>query len=222
MSALEFYRPTVVGLQECCPTWYKGIKESEGFEDWSILEIQNPKMQTEKVFSTIMYRKDLFTLVDSGMQYYSEYNNVRCRCITWAVLRVKATGKEFCFVSTHWDGGSTSKTMTQANELTAFVNRMAATYPVVTTGDFNSNESSEALRKLLSGADSVDCMYAAKNRLNQLGSWHGWGKDTASSGSADHITATKDMTVLQFETLIYNEQIYASDHSWLVADVQFN
>lgn len=222
LSALEFYRPTVVGVQECCPTWYKGIKASDGFENWDILEFQNPKVPTEKVFSTIMYRKDLLMLVDSGMQYYSQYNNGRCRCVTWAVLKIKATGEEFCFVSTHWDGGGTDKTLVQANELVAFVNQMAETYPVFTTGDFNSNETTVAFKTLLADAESVDCMHAAQNRLNQLGSWHGWGKDTASAGSCDHITATKDVTVLQFETLIYNEQIYASDHSWLIADIAFH
>ncbi len=222
LSALEFYRPTVVGVQECCPNWYQGIKGSEGFENWDILEFQNPKVQTEKVFSTIMYRKDLLTLVDSGMQYYSQYNNVRCRCITWAVFQIKSNGEKFCFVSTHWDGGGTDKTLVQANELAAFVNQKAKNYPVFTTGDLNSNEGTVAFQTLLTEAASVDCMHASQNRLNQLGSWHGWGKNTASSGSCDHITATKDVTVLQFETLMYNEQIYASDHAWLIADVQIN
>ena len=61
-----------------------------------------------------------------------------------------------------------------------------------------------------------------KKRLNKLGSWHTWGQLTSSAGSCDHITVTsKDTKVLQFETLIYNDQHYASDHSWLIADIQF-
>ena len=64
-------------------------------------------------------------------------------------------------------------------------------------------------------------MYAAKKRLNVAGSWHDWGNPTPSAGSADHITATKNgAEVLQFETLTYNEQIWASDHAWLMADVK--
>ena len=227
-SALDFYDPTVVGLQEFCKNWYEGIQRYQNIDKWEILKFQNPNLSSEFVLSTIMYRKDLLTLVDSGMTYYSAFNNGRCRCITWAVLRDNATGKEFCFVSTHWDGGNgeidgeTENTWVQVNELSAFVKEMAEKYPVFTTGDFNRNEYTNAFKTYLSNINSVDAMYGAQQRLNKLGSYHGWGKDTPSAGSCDHITATKDVTVLKFETLVYNQQIYASDHAWLMADIKFN
>ena len=228
---LDFYKPTVIGLQECCTSWNRAIKEYDEFDSkWALLEFKNPNsaVSNEFVMSTIMYRKDLLTLVDSGSQYYTAFNNGRCRCITWAVLRDNATGKEFCFASTHWDGGTASdgsempNTMVQVAEMTAFVNRMAEKYPVYTTGDFNRNEYTVAFKQYLADTNSADCMYAAEKRLNKLGSWHDWGKNTASAGSCDHITVTKkDTKVLQFETLMYNDQIYASDHAWLIADIQF-
>ena len=227
-SALDFYDPTVVGLQEFCKNWYEGIQRYQNIDKWEILKFQNPNLSSEFVLSTIMYRKDLLTLVDSGMTYYSAFNNGRCRCITWAVLRDNATGKDFCFVSTHWDGGNgeidgeTENTWVQVNELSAFVKEMAEKYPVFTTGDFNRNEYTNAFKTYLSNINSVDAMYGAQQRLNKLGSYHGWGKDTPSAGSCDHITATKDVTVLKFETLVYNQQIYASDHAWLMADIKFN
>ena len=227
---LDFYKPTVIGLQECCMDWNRAIKAYPDFDQWALLEFQNPNhaVKNEYVMSTIMYRSDLFTLVDSGMQYYSAFNNGRCRCITWAVLRDNATGTEFCFVSTHWDGGSTesggetANTMQQVAEMTAFVNEMAKKYPVYTTGDFNRNEYTVAFKQYLADTGSADCMYAAAKRVNILGSWHTWGQSTASAGSCDHITVTKSNTkVLKFETLMYNDQIYASDHAWLIADIQF-
>lgn len=221
-AALDFYEPTVVGVQEFCTSWSNGFENYKHSDLWSVLEFKNPNISSENVLSTIMYRKDIFDLVDSGMQYYSAYNNGRCRCITWAVLRVKSTGKEFCFISTHWDGGTSQNTETQVSEISEFVNQKAEKYPVFTTGDFNSNEWTEAFKKYLANINSVDAMYAAEKRLNVFGSWHSWGNDESSAGSCDHITATKDTTVLQFETLKYNEQIYASDHSWLIADIKFN
>ena len=93
---------------------------------------------------------------------------------------------------------------------------------MITTGDFNRNEYSNAFKSYLSKINSVDAMYAARKRVNIAGSWHDWGKNTASAGSCDHITATKNMSVLKFETAMYNQQIYASDHAWLVADIKFN
>ena len=227
-AALDFYQPTVVGLQEFCMSWYNGLETYQDIDKWEILKFRNPNLPTEYVLTTIMYRKDLLTLVDSGMTYYSAFNNGRCRAITWAVLKDNATGKEFCFISTHWDGGNgdingeTENTMVQVEELSSFVKEMSEKYPVFTTGDFNRNEYTNAFKTYLSNIKSVDAMYGAEQRLNVLGSYHGWGKDTASAGSCDHITATKDTTVLKFETLMYNQQIYASDHAWLIADIKFN
>ena len=227
-AALDFYQPTVVGLQEFCMSWYNGLETYQDIDKWEILKFRNPNLPAEYVLTTIMYRKDLLTLVDSGMTYYSAFNNGRCRAITWAVLKDNATGKEFCFISTHWDGGNgdingeTENTMVQVEELSSFVKEMSEKYPVFTTGDFNRNEYTNAFKTYLSNIKSVDAMYGAEQRLNVLGSYHGWGKDTASAGSCDHITATKDTTVLKFETLMYNQQIYASDHAWLIADIKFN
>ena len=88
--------------------------------------------------------------------------------------------------------------------------------------DFFKKAPSIDLWSYLANTNSVDAMYGAEQRLNVIGSYHGWGKDTHSAGSCDHITATKDTTVLKFETIVYNQQIYSSDHAWLIADIKFN
>ena len=170
-----------------------------------------------------MYRKDKFTLLDKGMKYYSKFNNSRCRCMTWGIFRVNETGKEFGFVSTHWDGADTENTMTQVAEITELTNQLAKDRPVFTMGDLNSNEWTKAMKTYLPAIDSVDCMRADESvRLNIAGSWHDWANDKPSAGSCDHITATKkDTEVLKFETLMYNEQIYSSDHAWLAVDIKF-
>ncbi len=224
LGMLEFYEPTVVGMQEFCKTWFKGVKQYDHMDKWELLEFANPNVKNENVASTIMFRKDLLTLVDSGMQYYSIYNNGRCRCITWAVLKVNATGEEFCFVSTHWDGsdGDASFQNAQVEELSEFVLEKSEKYPVITTGDFNANEKSAQFTTYLRNIKSIDAMHQSGARLNKVGSWHGWGETYNSANSIDHITVPRSCRSLQFETLVYNEQIYASDHAWLLADVDLN
>lgn len=222
---LDYYDPDVVGVQEFCPSWFNGIKKYDNFDKWEVLKFQNPNMANQYVMSTIMYRTDRFTLVDSGMTYYAKFNNGRCRSITWAILKSIETGKEFCFVSTHWDTTTATNTnaTAQAAELAAFVNEKAKTYPVFTTGDFNHNEWNEPFKNYISDISGVDCMYAAKKRVNVLGSWHDWGKDTASAGSCDHITApSTGVEVLNFGTGMFNQQIYGSDHAWIYSDIKLN
>ena len=221
-AAIDFYQPTVIGMQEVSPLWYGAFESYPGWENWEVLKITNPQKRDEYVFSTVAWRTDLYRLVDSGMTYYSAYNNKHCRCFTWAVLELRSTGKRFCFVSTHWDGADSDKTMKQVAELTAFVNEMAKTYPVMTMGDFNSNELSLAWKQYVPAINSDDAKFSAKTLLNRIGSWHDLGVDRPSVNSCDHITVTKDITCLKFETLIHNEQIWGSDHSWLIADLKFN
>ena len=232
-SSLEFYNPTVVGMQECCLKWRDAIKNYRYYDErWQLVEFDNPLVSEgdpdDKVYSSIMFRKDLYELVGSGMHYYSQYGNIRCRNYTWVLLRDRTTEQEFCFVSTHWDGGPDKttdyeRTVLQGEELTSFVNYMALDYPVFTVGDFNRSETTPTYKKYLEDTGAVDCKHAAKELVNpHLNSGHDWGQTYRWSISIDHITATqKTAEVLRFETLMYNEQIWASDHSWLIADIKF-
>jgi len=223
-AALDYYQPTVVGFQEMTMNWYAAAEEySEYAEKWEILKFKNPQRSDgEYVFSTIMYRKDLYTLVDSGMKHYSKHNNARCRCYTWAILKDKESGQEFCFVSTHWDGSGREHGFLQVAELTEFVNTMKKRCPVFTTGDFNANEITDEFKKYLADADIMDAKYDTKLQVNNIGSWHNFTKTDISWGSCDHITATKDTTILKYQSLWQNDIYLCSDHCWLIADIKFN
>lgn len=232
LANVDYYEPTIVGVQEADQSWYDAIEAYNFTEEWEILKLQNPnkKFSSEYVFSTIMYRSDLYTLLESGTQHYSKNNNARCRTITWAKFEDKTTKKQFCIVSTHWDGERANKdnTLKQSDELAAFVN--SQTVPTFTMGDFNSNEWTESYPRFLTNSSSIDCMHNGTDfsnndkptRVNIADSWHDWGKlDTTVGGSADHITATKaNSEVLKFETLIYHDQEWASDHAWLYVDIK--
>ena len=224
---IDYYEPTVIGFQEACTYWYDAINSYENIEYWDVLEVPNPKFNnTENIYSSVMWRNDLYKLVDSGAELYSETNNTRCRWYAWVILEDIKTKKQFCVVSTHWNGADTDWTMKQVEELTTFVNDTAKNkgIPVFTMGDFNSNEWSKAWKQYLPAIDSYDCMVAdASKRVNVVDSWHGWGvADTDVGGSCDHITATKaNVDILKFETLVYLDQIWGSDHAWLLGDFKF-
>ncbi|MBE6636915.1 MAG: hypothetical protein E7618_03815 [Ruminococcaceae bacterium] len=222
-SSIDYYQPTIIGLQELTTNWYNAIEEYRDFDKWELIKPKNPnRTDNECVFSTVMYRKDLYTLVDSGMTFYSKHNNARCRCYTWVILKDNATGKEFCFASTHWDGAGSEHGFLQVAEFSAFVNERKKRCPVFTTGDFNSNEMSEEFKKFIADCDIYDAKYDAVTKVNDIGSWHNFTQTNISWGSCDHITATKDTTILKYQSLYQNEIYMCSDHCWLIADVKFN
>lgn len=223
-SALDVYAPTVIGFQEATLGWYEALDDYMANHPgkWSILKFDNPNKNNEEyVFSTVMYRSDLFSLVDSGMKFYSKYNNARCRCITWAVLKSVSSGKEFCFASTHWDGKGREHGFLQVGEISDFVNSFKSSMPVFTTGDFNANEKSEEFKQYLRDADIVDSRYAASKIVTNVGSWHPFTSDKISWGSCDHITATKDVTVQKYRAIWQSGIIFASDHCWIISDIKF-
>lgn len=223
-SALDVYAPTVIGFQETTTGWYAAIEDYMEAHPgkWDILKYENPNKNNEEyVFSTVMYRSDLFTPVDSGMKFYSRYNNARCRCMTWVVLRSAKDGKEFCFVSTHWDGKGREHGFLQVGEIAELVRSFSKDMPVFTTGDFNANEKSDEFKQYLVDADIVDAKYAANELVTNVGSWHPFTSDKISWGSCDHITATKDVTVQKYRVLWQSGIVLASDHCWILADIKF-
>ena len=222
-SAIDYYQPTIIGFQEFTMSWYEAMDDYRDADKWELIKFKNAqRTDGEYVFSTVMFRKDLYTLVESGTKHYSKHNNARCRCYTWVVLKDNATGKEFTFASTHWDGAGRDHGFLQVGEFVKFINEMKKRGPVFTTGDFNANEISAEYKQFLKDADIYDAKLDTLKKVNDIGSWHNFCKSDFSWGSCDHITATKDTTVQKYQTITGNETIYGSDHCWIIADIKFN
>ena len=235
MAALDYYGADVIGVQEFCFHWvdavnaYINATDNDNYANWKIVVFDT--WNTDRVekdrnaCSGIIYRTDKLTMTDSGMTPYSVRNNERGQCITWADFTVTATDETFTFVSTHWGAGEKKNTGVvieelQAAELTAFVNAKKETgaTTVITTGDFNQNEDSNTYNGFLTNTGSIDAKTSATKKINSTGSWHEWAGTTNSAGSCDHITATGG-SALTYETIFYNQQIYGSDHAWIVSDL---
>lgn len=229
MAALDYYGPAVVGVQEFNNLWVDAVQDyidnSSYYSNWKIkvFDTWNAARLSlwKNATSGILYRSDLLTLGTSGMTPYTNRNNDRGQCYTWANFTVKSTSDTFTFVSTHWgagdmDGGGTYEE-SQSAEFTTFVSGLSAS-SIITTGDFNQSATNEPFTDFLTGSSSVDAKTSAAKLVNNTGSWHTWAGTTNSSGSCDHITA-KGCTVKSYETLFYNQQIFGSDHAWIIADL---
>ena len=204
-------------------SWYEAMDDYRDADKWELIKFKNEQRSDgEYVFSTVMFRKDLYTLVESGTKHYTKHNNARCRLYTWVVLKDNATGKEFTFASTHWDGAGREHGFLQVGEFVEFINEMKKRGPVFTTGDFNSNEISAENKQFLVDADIYDAKLNTQKKVNDVGSWHNFTQADFSRGSCDHITATKDTTVQKYQTITGNETIYGSDHCWIIAYIKFN
>ena len=211
--------PMVVGTQEMSPTWYTAFKKLDSTK-WGWLEesdvagysYYNYVPNKGLALNSALYRKDLLTLNAHGVEAYTSRSNGQC--IVWAVFTIQSSGKQFCFISTHWTPGSdkANERLAQAEQLATKVNSLRNTYgnTVICTGDFNCNDQSQEFRKFLVCSGSLDSRGAATTRGDHL-------------NKIDHITATMDAS-FSYHTICYeaNNAYAISDHPFAVADVKLS
>jgi endonuclease/exonuclease/phosphatase family metal-dependent hydrolase len=120
----------------------------------------------------ILYNTDRISLVRAGSLTFSAHAAGKPqRFMAWAVLRVKATGKQFLFTTTHLDPYSITARKSQWNQLIAKINSLKGSLPVIATGDYNTSKFSDYAgtyipRMKSNGYGDVVNQVPKKNTLN--------------------------------------------------------
>lgn len=146
--------PDSVGFQEVTgadnsTNWMQHLKDGLG-DTYACVGVQRGDggNANRGEYSCIFYRKDLYTLKDSGTKWLSDTPDVISkydesgyhRIMTWAKLERKSDGAQFVHVNTHLahEGDDIAATK-QAKVLVNLVSEMFKNIPVLITGDFNSD-----------------------------------------------------------------------------------
>lgn len=214
LNDIEKRNPDLMGLQECTHEWMAFITEKFSAEYGIIGEGRDGTHTSEDQFNPILYRKDKFTLIDSGTRWLSETPEVKYtkvpdstyeRIFTFAVLEEKATGKQFVFISTHFDheGGQAD----QASAMIAYISQFR-NMPMLMCGDYNGS----GIEKIMIEHGYLSSETPAAEKVNPGG--------TMSSGiKIDFIfTNGKDITVTYYEVDNDNPN---SDHYPIIVKFKF-
>ena len=199
------FMPDVVGIQEVSEKGY-GIIESLVGDTYAIPLKLTPEGKYS--YTGLMYNKNTVNYIEGGNHIYS-VGNRRIRIISWGLFELKASGKKFIAVSTHWDANVSEHRPQQAVQLTDYVNDLKAKYncPIFTTGDFNTRETADYYQNYLKGTGQVEARYSA--------SLIAYAADYA----IDHINATQsDTEALLFKLIDTEFTAAASDHDPIFAD----
>ena len=223
-SFVDIFQPDVIGIQEFSPSWYNWWQEAYAGTPWRLSSAGlDGRPESTGMINPIMYRSDLYTVVEEGWRDYSVSNSARyARYMSWIVLESVQTGDRFALVNVHWDGWSKPEAnAVQRQETLAKIKELAGKYgcPVFNTGDFNTDEEDPDYSAYLEDGCIRDAKFNCDILVNNIGSCHGWAQEPAADWSFDHIFTTQDAVIRQFCTASYNQQIYASDHAWLLADI---
>ncbi|MBR2370936.1 MAG: endonuclease/exonuclease/phosphatase family protein [Clostridia bacterium] len=216
------FQPDVIGIQEATPAWYTELEAGIGLQ-YGFVYQKNTRGGNN--YSGIAYNKETVKVVKQDMLFFSSGNSDKMRVACWAMFERLADGKQFIVVNTHWDPGDAgSVRLVQAKEEAALINQLVATHkvPVFATGDFNCKEDSEPFTVFMNTTGMQDSKYDSKVINRQTTTYHTLNQPVPNSKlSIDHITATNDVELLYYNTLIDDFVIKASDHCPIYVDVKF-
>ncbi len=237
--------PDVVGLQEVSGIMADKLVRylAEAGERYALLWGKD---------TPILYRQDKFELVNSDFALYPEefpghegcFNNSKSKSWNIAVFRVKETGKEFVFATTHlWWKSSNPQAKNyqpfsdearayQLQLLIARVEEFRAEYgncPAVIVGDLNADYHAQVVQAALA-AGYVHGHDAAVEYANNEHGYHWCGKDgfvpyvpQPFDKGIDHILikGAPEGFVRRFDRTTPEYYLPVSDHSPVWIDVEY-
>jgi len=240
-EVIERYDADLVGLQEL---------GGEG-DIYAVVGEESPYDYVAYAFGplvyadcALLYRRERFELLDSGQVWLSPKPTVPFalawkplsvpRYVNWAHLKQKENGFEFLYVNTHFDNNGPNKNA--AAPLFAETFGLAARQiPVVATGDFNTNPTTQRYQALQGRAGDAVLFENAADLVDEKELAQAVAPDKAARTEAfvsldqliDHIfvggPGDKEVTRWVLERSVYGpDNRRPSDHPAVYAELSFN
>ena len=181
-------------------------------------------------YCAVFFRKDRFTLLDSGTFWLSETPEVvgslgwdgACeRIATWVVLRDR-DGREFFFIDTHLDHVGQVARDEGVSLLMKRIETLSGGRPVILTGVFNSEPGSSVVAHVQKDGVLRDAKAIAAQRSGTDWSFSDFGQiPEAERPLLDYIFVSGDIEAVRYEVLPDTfDGGYVSDHAPVMAVVK--
>ena len=181
-------------------------------------------------YCAVFFRKDRFTLLDSGTFWLSETPEVvgslgwdgACeRIATWVVLRDR-DGRELFFIDTHLDHVGQVARDEGVSLLMKRIETLSGGRPVILTGDFNSEPGSSVVAHVQKAGVLRDAKAIAAQRSGTDWSFSDFGQiPEAERPLLDYIFVSGGIEAVRYEVLPDTfDGGYVSDHAPVMAVVK--
>lgn len=222
-----FYEPDFMGVQEALPNQMQYLQENirgysyigEGRDGNGNGEYSAIFYSTEKY--KVLQHKTLWlspTPEKPSKGWDAAYNRV----CTYGLFQEIKTGKRMWVFNTHFDHVGDIARMESAKLILNKISEVnTKNYPVILTGDFNLEDSSESI-KLISSQLS-DSKSVALKRFGPQGTFNGFKFDKPVTARIDYIFTSPKAKVLKYAVLSNSDQCrYPSDHLPVYAECVFS
>ncbi len=239
---IETYAPDVLGLQEYTPAYHTNFTSVLTSMGYTVIS-------TTGNYTPIFYKADKLEVVTTGYTVYDcPAPTDMSKGVTWAVFRVKKTGKLLAVFNTHFmynrddnnDGvkdDHTTSRVSNANEIMELIQSVQSQYAgisVVMGGDLNSQKGSSPHNVLTAGG-MVHAWDKAETKNNTRGyhtystydaEWKIYTEVPAISGACtaaiDHAYVSSNATVKSYASLCNDYALWTSDHMPVLVELELN
>jgi endonuclease/exonuclease/phosphatase family metal-dependent hydrolase len=229
-ALIKYHKADIVGLQESNDEQTADMEER--LKDYGWYGVPRMSGKTGEM-TPVFYRKHRFTLLDSGTFWYSEtpdvpesksWDAMYPRIASWVKLRDLTSGREFFFFNTHFDHRGEISRQRSGEIIRQKIVDIAGFQPVILTGDFNTQEGSEAYRNIVKEGTLKDAFHITESpHYGPANTSSGFAVSTKPIGARiDYIFVNEKVRVLEHATITdQQEGRYYSDHLPVIAEVSF-
>lgn len=206
-SLIRFHRFEVLGIQEALRNQVDDLHALLPAYACSGCGRDDGKDAGE--FAAIFYRKDLFVLRDSGTFWLSPTPTVPSigwdakfkRICSWVKLESMKDRRTFYVFNTHFDHQGTIARLESAKLIVRSIRKIAGTQPVILTGDFNVDQTSESYHLLHDSGLFLDSYETAAERYALNGTPNGFKCGSFTEKRIDHVFHTNGFKPIRYGVL---------------------
>lgn len=231
-NAIRFYNVDILGTQEVLHNQLEDLKQR--LPEYDVIGVGREDGKEKGEYSALWYKKDRFTLIDSGYFWLSETPEVAgskgwdgaCeRIASWAKLKDKITGKEVFALNTHLDHVGVVARREGISLMLDKVNQLSDGLSVIVTGDFNSEPESDVIKHVTDPTNPehlTDAREVSPIVYGPLWSFHDFGKIPYEHRPLiDYVFVRNGFKVVRYGVLAETEnESFLSDHAPVLVTVE--
>lgn len=226
---IKFHEFDIFGIQEGFIEQLNDMQTN--LASYSYIGVGRDDGKQKGEHTAIFYKKDRFTLLNSGTFWLSDtdlttsnkgWDAALPRICTWGIFKDKKNGKKFIFMNTHFDHIGVIARKESAKLILQKAKEFAKDLPLILTGDFNVNQQDEAYFTLANSNIVKDVYVQTTNKYEPNSSFNGWGKSINKKEKIDHIFTTKPFKVNKYGILTDTYMgKFPSDHFPVFAQIKW-
>ncbi len=206
-SMINWEEADIFGAQEVLVRQLKDMEKA--LPDYAYYGVGRDDGKEEGEFAPVFYKKDRFTLLQSGNFWLSEtpdqpskgWDAALPRICTYVELEEQKTGMRFWFFNLHMDHVGIKAREESSKLVIQKIKEIAKDKPAFLTGDFNVDQNNAIYTILSESGILKDAFDNAKHKMAWNGTFNAFDTELWTDSRIDHIFTTNGIKIDKYAVL---------------------